>query len=213
MPALFAQAGSLPAGWNPGGADPGGGCIPDPASYDQIVESISGGKDSQAALHRTVLAASAAGAEDRVMTVFADLGSDDEWPGTAELAAEHAAFDGLRHEVVCREVTAADGRRVPQGQTGHIAERGRWPDAARRYCTSDLKRAPIHRLLTRIAAEHRAAGAGLLGAQAQDAEDPVLPAWTGRGVRRCGAMSRSPGPGRRCPRTPCSRVRRTLIGA
>ena len=33
-----------------------------------------------------------------------------------------------------------------------------WPDAARRYCTSDLKRAPVYRLMTRLAAEQHAAG-------------------------------------------------------
>jgi len=155
--------------------------IPDLASYDQIVVNISGGKDSQAALHRTVLAASAAGVEDRVMTVFADLGHDDEWPGTAELAAEHAAFYSLRHEVVRREVTGPDGRRVPQSLTEHIAERGRWPDAARRYCTSDMKRAPVHRLFTRIAAEHRSARPGrkvrilsVLGMRAQESRARAL---------------------------------------
>ncbi len=157
------------------------GYIPDLASYDQIVVSISGGKDSQVALHRAVLAASAAGVEDRVMTVFADLGPDDEWPGTAELAAEHAAFYGLRHEAVYREVAAPDGSRVRQSLTEHIAERGRWPDAARRYCTSDLKRAPIHRLFTRIAAEHRDARPGgkvrilsVLGLRAQESRSRAL---------------------------------------
>jgi diphthamide synthase (EF-2-diphthine--ammonia ligase) len=52
------------------------------------VASISGGKDSQVALHRTVLAARAAGGLDRVITVFADLGPDDEWLKIAEPAAE-----------------------------------------------------------------------------------------------------------------------------
>ncbi len=88
--------------------------FPDLASYDQIVVSISGGKDSQAALHRTYLAAEAAGAAGRIVTVFADLGADDELPGTAVHAAEHAAFYGLRHETVYREVTAAGGGRVRQ---------------------------------------------------------------------------------------------------
>jgi 3'-phosphoadenosine 5'-phosphosulfate sulfotransferase (PAPS reductase)/FAD synthetase len=114
------------------------------------------------------------------MTVFADLGRDDEWPGTAELAAEHAAFYGLRHEVVFREVTAPDGRRVPQSLTEHIAERGEWPEAARLYCNSDMKRTPVHQLFARIA-EHRAARPGrkvrilsVLGMRAQESRARAL---------------------------------------
>jgi 3'-phosphoadenosine 5'-phosphosulfate sulfotransferase (PAPS reductase)/FAD synthetase len=56
---------------------------------------------------------------------------------------------------VCREVTGPDGHRTQQTLTQHIEQRGLWPDATRRYCTSDMKRAPIQRLYTRIAAEHR----------------------------------------------------------
>ena len=138
--------------------------LPAPAldlgSYHVIVVNISGGKDSQAALDETVRAAGAAGVRDRIVTVFADLGDEDEWPGTRELAAEHAAHYGLRHEVVCREVTGPDGQRVQQSLSEHIESRRqqKWPDAARRYCTSDLKRAPVRRLLTRLAAEQHAAG-------------------------------------------------------
>ena len=130
----------------------------DLSGYDVILVNISGGKDSQAALDETVRAADAAGVRDRIVTVFCDLGDEDEWPGTRELAAEHAAHYGLRHEVVCREVISADGERVQQTLSEHIEQRGMWPDAARRYCTSDLKRAPVYRLMTRLAAEQHAAG-------------------------------------------------------
>lgn len=157
--------------------------VPDLASYDVILVNISGGKDSQAALDETVRAADAAGARDRIVTVFCDLGDEDEWPGTRELAAEHAAhYGGLRHEVVCREVITAGGQRVQQSLSEHIEERGMWPDAARRYCTSDLKRAPVHRLLTRLAAEKRAAGItgrrvrilNVLGLRAQESAKRAL---------------------------------------
>lgn len=131
---------------------------PDLAVYDVILVNISGGKDSQAALDVTVTAAAAAGVRDRVVVVFADLGAADEWPGTAALAAEHAAHYGARFEVVRREVTDPDGARRPQGLIEHIRERGMWPDAARRYCTSDLKRAPVYRLMTALAREQRGAG-------------------------------------------------------
>jgi PP-loop superfamily ATP-utilizing enzyme len=83
------------------------------SAYDVILINISGGKDSQACLDETVRAADKAGVRDRLVTVFCDLGDDDEWPGTKALAAEHAAFYGIRHEVVCREIVTEDGDRRP----------------------------------------------------------------------------------------------------
>ena len=156
--------------------------LPDLASYDVILVNISGGKDSQAALDETVRAADAAGVRDRIVTVFCDLGDEDEWPGTRELAAEHAARYGLRHEEVRREITTASGQRVQQTLSDHIEARGMWPDAARRYCTSDLKRAPVHRLMTRLASEQRAAGItrrrvrilNVLGLRAQESAKRAL---------------------------------------
>ena len=156
--------------------------VPDLAGDDVILINISGGKDSQAVLDETVRAADAAGVRDRIVTVFCDLGDEDEWPGTRELAAEHAAHYGLRHEVVRREITTPSGQRVQQTLTDHIEQRGKWPDAARRYCTSDLKRAPVHRLMTRLAAEQRAAGItgrrvrilNVLGLRAQESAKRAL---------------------------------------
>jgi 3'-phosphoadenosine 5'-phosphosulfate sulfotransferase (PAPS reductase)/FAD synthetase len=77
--------------------------------YHMILVNISGGKDSQATLDVTVAAADAAGVRDRIVVVFADLGEADEWPGTLELAREHAEHYAVRFEVVCREVTGQDG--------------------------------------------------------------------------------------------------------
>jgi hypothetical protein len=64
MRARSAGAESVPSGNCPVRAGPAGHRIPDLASYDRIVVSISGGKDSQVALHRTALAACAAGVAD-----------------------------------------------------------------------------------------------------------------------------------------------------
>lgn len=86
-----------------------------------------------AAESETVHHARAAGVLDRIVTVFCDLGPDDQWPGTKELAAEHAAFYGLRHEVVYRTVPGPDGKPVQQTLGEHIEQRGKWPDAANRY--------------------------------------------------------------------------------
>jgi hypothetical protein len=66
-----------------------------------------------------VLAAETAGVLDRVITVFADLGPDEEWPGTQELAAGHAAFYGLPHQVVLREITLPDIPVAREAQNPH----------------------------------------------------------------------------------------------
>jgi hypothetical protein len=67
--------------------------------------------------------------------VFADLGDQDEWPGTAEIAAQHAACYGLRFVTVCRRVDDGHGGKRQQGLLEHIEHRGMWPDARNRYCT------------------------------------------------------------------------------
>lgn len=122
--------------------------VPDLASYDWIVVNLSGGKDSIAALYETVWAARDAGVLDRVVCVHADLGTA-EWEGTRQLAAEHAAAYGLRFEVVARNGADLIDR---------IEERGMFPDAANRWCTSDFKRGPVRTLFTRLVAESHQAG-------------------------------------------------------
>lgn len=118
---------------------------PDLRSYDWIVVNTSGGKDSQTMLDRLVHLADGAGVRDRLVAVHADLGRV-EWPGTRELAEEQAEAYGVRFEVV----------RAPGGDLlDRVEARGKWPDAARRWCTSDLKRSPVSTVFTRLAREHR----------------------------------------------------------
>lgn len=118
---------------------------PDLRSYDWIVVSSSAGKDSQAMLDYVVELAEAAGVVDRVVVVHCDLGRV-EWPGTRELAEQQAARYGVRFAVVRRE----RGDLLDQ-----VEARGLWPSPKQRYCTSDQKRGPIHRLYTELAARYR----------------------------------------------------------
>jgi 3'-phosphoadenosine 5'-phosphosulfate sulfotransferase (PAPS reductase)/FAD synthetase len=46
----------------------------------------------------------------------------------------------------------------PESLSEHIEARGMWPDAARRYCTSDMKRGPMLRLMTALCRELRESG-------------------------------------------------------
>jgi 3'-phosphoadenosine 5'-phosphosulfate sulfotransferase (PAPS reductase)/FAD synthetase len=121
--------------------------VPDLRSYDVILVNSSAGKDSQAMLDYLVELTTAAGVRDRLVVVHCDLG-DVEWAGARELAAEQAAHYGVRFEVVRR----------PQGLLEQVAARGMWPDSQNRYCTSDHKRDQVTPLITRLAAERRAAG-------------------------------------------------------
>jgi 3'-phosphoadenosine 5'-phosphosulfate sulfotransferase (PAPS reductase)/FAD synthetase len=120
--------------------------------YDVILVNSSAGKDSQATLDVVAGAARDAAVLDRIVVVHADLG-DAEWDGVPELAAEHAAHYGLRFEIAGRE---NDG--TVETILDRVQRRGMWPDAARRWCTSDHKRGPIRKVMTRLVADLRASG-------------------------------------------------------
>ena len=97
--------------------------------------SHSGGKDSQA---MTILVSRLV-PPGQLLVVHAPLGHI-EWPGTME-HIERTIPPGvpliLAH--------TASGKSLLQ----RIEERGRFPDARRRFCTSDMKRGPIERELRR----------------------------------------------------------------
>lgn len=114
------------------------------ADYDVILINSSGGKDSQSALRVACHAAADAGVLDRVVVLHNDLGERVEWPGVRELAEQQARHYGVRFEVRSKDgVDLLDD----------VAKRGKWPDAARRWCTSDHKRGPGRKLLTQLVAE------------------------------------------------------------
>lgn len=118
----------------------------DIASYDVIEVSTSAGKDSLAMLAHVAALARQVGVLERVVAVHADLGRF-EWPGTRELAETQARHLGVRFLVVKR----------PQGDLFDLVRHYKhWPKPNTRYCTAMLKRAQIHRALTRLANEVRA---------------------------------------------------------
>ncbi|MFB8087303.1 phosphoadenosine phosphosulfate reductase family protein [Streptomyces sp. NPDC055992] len=109
---------------------------------DVLLVQSSGGKDSVVMLHRIALWAAQAGCTDKVVVVHCDLGDKSEWPGVRELAERQAERYGLRFVAV--DSTG--------GLFGLVAKRGMFPDAARRLCTSSLKRDRANVLLTEIVA-------------------------------------------------------------
>ena len=122
--------------------------------FDAIVINSSAGKDSQTALRYVVLEAQEQGFPlDRITVSHQDLG-DIEWPGTIELAREQAEHYGLRFIVTKRRTKDGEEIDLLEG----VRRRGMWPDYRNRYCTSDYKRGPGNRVLTRVALELRTQG-------------------------------------------------------
>lgn len=122
---------------------------PDLHDYDVVLVNSSAGKDSQSMLTAVVELADAQELpRQRIVVVHADLGRV-EWEGTRELAETQAKAYGLRFEVV---------RRTKGDLLDQIEGRGMFPSSTARYCTSDQKVAQVAKLITRLAADHRAAG-------------------------------------------------------
>lgn len=118
-------------------------------AFDLIIVSTSGGKDSTAMLDRLVEQAAVEGCLHRVHAVHCDLGRV-EWQGTRDLVEEHCRALGLPLHVVSR----------PQGDLlEHVRQRGMWPSASARYCTSDHKRGQASKVINRLARDlHRSLG-------------------------------------------------------
>jgi len=108
------------------------------ASYDLIVVNTSAGKDSQTTLLKVVERARACGVLDRVVAVHSDLGRM-EWDGVKELAHKQCEHYGVPLVIVKRP--------GDEDLLGYIERRGKWPDAARRFCTSDFKRDPVSKFI------------------------------------------------------------------
>lgn len=113
------------------------------SSYDIILANSSAGKDSQAMLDYLAELTEPLGIKERVVVVHADLGRA-EWKGTRELAERQARFFGFKFEVV---------RHNRLDLLSRIEERGQFQDPARRWCTSDFKRAAVQKRITRFTSD------------------------------------------------------------
>ena len=118
----------------------------DLGDYDIVLINSSAGKDSQAMLDVVYHKAIEQNYDlDKMVVVHADLGKV-EWQGTRELAEEQADHYGLRF-------IAVDGVTKEGDLLDHIEAKGMFPDSARRWCTSDHKRAKIDKVFTRLVNE------------------------------------------------------------
>lgn len=142
--------------------------------YDYIVLNTSAGKDSQAMMDYVVKLATEQGVKDRVLAVHADL-RKVEWKGTRDLAETHC---NLYYQIPLHVVHRQLGDLLDQ-----VLQRGMWPDAQNRYCTSDQKRDQVAKLHTKIVTESDIEGRQIrilncMGFRAQEsparAKKPVL---------------------------------------
>jgi 3'-phosphoadenosine 5'-phosphosulfate sulfotransferase (PAPS reductase)/FAD synthetase len=115
------------------------------ASFDVILVNSSAGKDSIASVDLIATEAAEQGVLDRVVVGHASLGRA-EWKGALELARRQAE----RYDLAFFAVTARGADLLER-----VDRRGMWPSAMQRWCTSDLKRGPLRRLMTKLVADHR----------------------------------------------------------
>jgi DNA sulfur modification protein DndC len=107
-----------------------------------IFASHSGGKDSQAMylfLKKIV-------PDGQPFVIHADLGKV-EWAGVKEHIQET-----VDEQIHYAEAIYADGTR--KNLLDYVEKRGKWPSSAARFCTSDLKRGPINKVIRKIMKEH-----------------------------------------------------------
>lgn len=111
--------------------------------------SVSGGKDSQAMLSALTRLYQERGFAGPIFAIHADLGRI-EWTGSLAHVEQMARAAGVPLTVVRR----SDGRDMidhweARGQ--RLAQQGKrarpWSDASNRFCTSDMKRDPIDKVL------------------------------------------------------------------
>lgn len=115
--------------------------------YDLVIINSSAGKDSLCALYEVCkLAVEQNFPLQRISVSHQDLGIV-EWPGTRELVKVQADLFGLR--------THYSRQRNKEGKEEtlleYVEKRGKWPSRNQRYCTSEFKRGPGARVITKLA--------------------------------------------------------------
>ncbi len=111
-----------------------------------VVVNSSGGKDSQVALSEVVrLCDLNEVPRGRIVVSHQDLGRL-EWRGTEDLVFEQAAHYYLRVEVSKYQNRAGDTPDL----LDYVRRRRKWPDNQNRFCTSDFKRGPGGRVITKL---------------------------------------------------------------
>jgi len=119
------------------------------SQWSWVVVNSSGGKDSQTALRETVRICDAQGyPRDRIVVSHQCLGRM-EWEGAMEVAERQATHYNLRFEVAKYRNKTGEELELLE----YVKRRKKWPDNKNRFCTSEFKRGPGGRVLTRLSKE------------------------------------------------------------
>lgn len=116
------------------------------SSFDGVMVNSSGGKDSQTSLRRIVKQAQSEGYPLwRIVVAHADL-RHMEWPGVKPLAEKQAHEHGIEFEWERYRNRNGDELLL----LDYVRKRRKWPGSTTRFCTSEFKRSPCGRVLTRL---------------------------------------------------------------
>jgi len=123
--------------------------IPTLKDYDLIILNSSGGKDSLAAKYEVARIAKDQGYPLEKIIVSHQCLGESEWKGTKELAKKQADLFGFGFIVSKRR--DKDGKE--ETLLEYAERRGKFPSSKQRWCTSDFKRAPGGRVVTKLTKE------------------------------------------------------------
>jgi len=115
-------------------------------NYDIVILNNSAGKDSLCAIYQVCRLANEQGYPLKNIHVsHQDLGRS-EWEGTKELAKKQADHFGLKIHYSKRRNKAG----YEESFLEYAIRRGKWPSNKQRWCTSDYKRGPGARVVTKL---------------------------------------------------------------
>lgn len=115
--------------------------------YDIVIINSSAGKDSSVAISEIWSMAKLQGYDRSNIHVSHQCLGDMEWKGTKELAKEQAEYFGLQIHYSKRR----DQSGYEEDLLEYVERRGMWPSNSCRFCTSDFKRGPGARVVTKLA--------------------------------------------------------------
>jgi len=128
-------------------------CTPDLKAFDAIIVNSSAGKDSQCALETVARLRAKQKVFLPIIVSHQDLGHM-EWPDSKALAARQTQQYGFRFEVSKYRNRHGDYLNLLE----YVEARKKWPDNKNRFCTSEFKRGPGSRVVTKISKELRTSG-------------------------------------------------------
>lgn len=116
------------------------------SSYDLIVINNSGGKDSLCSIFEICRLAKDQNFPLSQIHLSHQILDGVEWEGVLEVVQEQATYFGLECHFSQRRKRNGD----PEKFLEYVERRKKWPSNKQRWCTSDFKRGPGARVVTKL---------------------------------------------------------------